>query len=69
MSCGFKNYSMERLYVVPNDICKLTGRKLRYGQQLLKTLRTILNKQRHQVVTKKELADYLDIDEALIVLD
>lgn len=53
---------MERLYVVPKDVCKITGKKTRYAQQLLKNLREILKKDKHQIITKKELADYLGID-------
>lgn len=60
---------MERLYILPGDVCKLTGKKIRYAQQLLKNLRTLLNKKKHQLITKKELADYLDIDEESIDLD
>jgi len=60
---------MGRLYIVPNDVCKITGRKIRYAQQLLKTLREILNKKRHQLITKKELADHLGIDEDSIELE
>ncbi|WP_214228835.1 hypothetical protein [Pedobacter sp. B4-66] len=60
---------MGRLYVVPNDVCKITGRKTRYAQQLLKNLREFLNKKKHQLITKKELADYLGIDEEAIELD
>ncbi|HMI05441.1 MAG TPA: hypothetical protein VK541_23335 [Pedobacter sp.] len=59
---------MERLYVVPSDVCKITGKKIRYAQQLLKDLREILNKKRHQLITKKELADHLGIDQELIDL-
>jgi hypothetical protein len=69
MSCGKKTNNMERLYVVPEDVCKITGKKIRYAQQLLKDLREILNKKRHQLITRKELADHLGIDETLIVLD
>ncbi|WP_316817986.1 hypothetical protein [Pedobacter nyackensis] len=60
---------MERLYVVPNDVCKITGKKIRYAQQLLKKLREDLKKGKHQLITKKELADYLGIDVENIVLD
>ncbi|WEK20920.1 MAG: hypothetical protein P0Y49_07190 [Candidatus Pedobacter colombiensis] len=60
---------MERLYVIPTDVCKITGKKIRYAQQLLKDLREILNKKKHQLITKKELADHLGIDETLINLD
>jgi len=60
---------MERLYVVPADVCKITGKKIRYAQELLKKLRVVLNKKRHQLITKNELAEYLGIDEADIELD
>lgn len=60
---------MERLYVVPNDICKITGKKTRYAQQLLKTLRAFLNKKKHQIITKQELAEYLAIDPDSFELD
>lgn len=60
---------MERLYVVPNDVCKITGKKTRYAQELLRKLRIELKKERHQLITKKELAEYLGIDPDSIELD
>ena len=69
MSCGFKTQYMERLFVIPTDVCKITGKKIRYAQQLLKNLRTILNKEKHQLITKKELAAHLGIDDSQINLD
>jgi len=50
-------------------VCKITGRKIRYAQQLLKDLRALLNKKKYQLITKKELADHLGIDEKDIELD
>lgn len=69
MSCGFKTFNMERLYVVPNDVCKITGKKIRYAQELLRKLRKELKKDRHQLITKYELAKYLGIDPDNIELD
>ncbi|RZM23282.1 MAG: hypothetical protein EOO88_26640 [Pedobacter sp.] len=60
---------MERLYVLPVDVCKITGRKIRSAQQLLKDLRVLLKKEKHQKISKKEFADYLGLDERLITLD
>lgn len=60
---------MERLYVVPADVCKLTGKKTRYAQQFLRDLRKLLNKEKQQIITKKELANHLDIDENDFSLD
>jgi len=59
---------MERLYVTPADVCKITGRKTRSAQQLLKNLKFLLKKEKHQFINKKELADYLGIDVELIEL-
>lgn len=64
-----KTYNMKRVYVVPNDVCTITGKKIRYAQQLLKNLRKALNKGRHQLITKEELAEYLGIDPDAITLD
>lgn len=63
-----KNH-MERLCILPADVCKITGKKIRYAQQLIKKLKMQLNKKKHQFITKKELAAYLDIDENSITLD
>jgi len=60
---------MERLYVLPSDVCNITGKKIRYAQQLLKNLKIQLNKKKHQLITKKELADELGIDVDAIQLD
>ena len=60
---------MERLYVLPADVCKITGKKTRSAQQLIKDLKALLKKGKHQLITKKELADYLGIEEELIKLD
>ncbi|WP_316815851.1 hypothetical protein [Pedobacter nyackensis] len=53
---------MERICIYASDVCKITGRGIRYSQKLLKLLRVILKKKKHQYITKKELANYLDID-------
>ena len=59
---------MERLCVFPKDVARITGMGDRYSQKLLQELKTILNKKKHQFITKQELADYLGIDAALIRL-
>lgn len=47
---------------------RITGLGARYAQKLLQDLRKLLNKKKHQAVTKYELADYLGIDAGLISL-
>jgi len=60
--------NMERLCVFPKDVARITGMGDRYSQKLLQELKLLLNKKKHQFVTKQELADYLGIDVNLIRL-
>lgn len=60
---------MERLYVLPQDVCTITGKKLRHAQRLLRDLKILLGKEKHQCVSKRELANYLNIDERSFKLD
>ncbi len=60
---------MDRICVYPEDVCKITGRKLRYAQKLLQALKKELKKNKNQMITKKELADRLGMEEDDIVLD
>lgn len=53
---------MERVCVHTSDVIVITGRTLRYAQNLLRNLRIILNKGKNQFITKWELASYLGID-------
>jgi hypothetical protein len=59
---------MDRVFVFPEDVRAITGRGTRYSQDLLKNLKIILNKEKHQGVTKYELAEYLGINPNLIDL-
>lgn len=59
---------MDRICVYPKDVCDITGKSLRYAQQVLQDLRFLLKKEKHQVITKKELATYLNMDPDEITL-
>lgn len=59
---------MERLRVFPKDIITITGYGYRYSQKLLAEIKVSLKKEKHQFITKQELADYLGIDVNLIRL-
>lgn len=67
--CGTTNHGMKRICIYPKDIARITGMGLRKAQKLLQNIRFIYNKQKHQYITKKELADHLGIDEKDIELD
>lgn len=53
---------MKRIFVYPKDVMKLNGKGRRAAQKLLKDMRMLYKKEKHQPVTPKELADYLNID-------
>jgi hypothetical protein len=52
---------MKRICIYPKDVQIITGRSLRYCQELIKDIKVLLQKERHQTVTIKEFCDYMDI--------
>ncbi|RYD97284.1 MAG: hypothetical protein EOP54_11435 [Sphingobacteriales bacterium] len=59
---------MERICVNAKDVARITGNSIRYGQDLLKYLKLLHNKKKHQFITKKELSEHIGVAENLIVL-
>ena len=57
---------MERQFVVPKDVCRYTQKTERHAQKLLKKLKFLLGKEKHQLITRKELADYWGVEEATL---
>lgn len=66
--CRLTLNNMDRICVFPKDVMRITGLGDRYAQKLLQDIRYQLNKKKHQLITKQELADYLGIDSSLIRL-
>ncbi len=64
----YNTKQMERLRVFPKDIGIITGLKDRSAQKLLQEIKISLKKEKHQFITKHELAKYLGIDANLIRL-
>ena len=59
----------KRSYVIPQDVCNNTGKGIRYAQTLLKDLKIVLGKEKWQVITPKELAERLGLEEADLYLE
>ena len=59
---------MERLRIFPTDIIMITSLGDRHAQKLLQEIKVNLKKEKHQFITKHELAKYLGIDANLIRL-
>jgi len=53
---------MKRICIYPSDLSKILGINIRSAQRLLRHIKVVLKKEKHQFVTKQELAKYLDID-------
>ncbi|RYH72812.1 hypothetical protein EVU94_11400 [Flavobacteriaceae bacterium 144Ye] len=51
---------MKRICIYPKDVQIITGRSLRYCQGLVKHIKCVLNKKKHQTITIKEFCDYMD---------
>lgn len=55
-----------RLCIYAKDISLITGKGQRYAQKLLRNIRSVHQKQAHQLVTVQEFADYTGIQLDLI---
>lgn len=56
----------QRVCIHSKDIIVLTGKSLRYAQQLLQDIRFARKKKKHELITIYEFAEYTDIDIELI---
>ncbi|MDQ6812223.1 MAG: hypothetical protein M3040_00565 [Bacteroidota bacterium] len=52
---------MERLCIYPKDIQVVTGRRERYGRNLIKKIKDHFQKEQHQIVTVEEFCQYLGL--------
>lgn len=53
---------MNRICIYTKDVQAITGKSERQCREIIKQIRQILNKEKHQVVTVQELCEYLGID-------
>jgi transcriptional antiterminator len=57
---------MGRVCIYTKDIQQITGKSERQSRQILKQIRLLKNKEKHQLVTIEELCDYLGIQVATV---
>jgi len=53
---------LKRTVIYPKDIQRITGKSERTGRRILEKIREIEGKEKHQVITVSEFANYLGID-------
>jgi hypothetical protein len=58
--------TMKRIAVYPKDVMRITGKSERYSREILKKIKTDLNKEKHQLITIHEFCRYMAIDEVTI---
>jgi hypothetical protein len=56
-----------RLVIYVSDIRSITGKSESYARKTLAAIRKKWNKQRHEVVSVRDLCNYLGLDEALVI--
>ncbi|GEC80217.1 hypothetical protein [Flavobacterium aquatile] len=58
---------MTRVCITPNDIQIITGKSERQCRNIVKDIKLLLKKEKHQLITIDELAKYLAIDREIII--
>ncbi|SMG35119.1 hypothetical protein SAMN05661096_02300 [Marivirga sericea] len=53
---------LKRTVIYPKDIQRITGKSERTGRRLLEKIRERRGKEKHQLITVSEFADYTGID-------
>ena len=64
---GLLYWKMNRLCIYPKDIQRITGRSERYGRNVIKEIKMMLNKAPHQFVTIEEFANYAGLEISTII--
>ncbi len=58
---------MTRVCITTSDIQIITGKSERQSRNILRDIKLLLKKEKHQLVTIDELAKYLGIDRELVI--
>ena len=53
---------LKRIIIYPKDVQRITGKSERYGRQLIRNIKSHLNKEDHQYITIDEFADYTGLN-------
>ena len=56
-----------RISIYPKDIQLITGKSERTSRSIFKKIRLCFNKEKGQIVTVKELSEYLGISEEYVI--
>jgi hypothetical protein len=57
---------LKRTVIYPKDIQRITGKSERTGRRILEKIRERRGKEKHQMITVSEFADYTGIDAEIV---
>ncbi|GAA3784253.1 hypothetical protein GCM10022271_15770 [Corallibacter vietnamensis] len=53
---------MKRICIYPSDVEAITGKSKKTAQTLVRTIKDVYQKKKHQVVTIREFCDYMGLE-------
>ncbi|TYB70651.1 hypothetical protein ES677_12095 [Bizionia gelidisalsuginis] len=53
---------MKKLTITPEEIAIITNRSASYARTIIQKIKTLLNKEKHQLVTIREFVDYMGFE-------
>jgi hypothetical protein len=57
-----KFLTLKRVVIYPKDIMVITGKSERYSREILRKIKTLHNKQKHQLVSVAEFCDFIGLN-------
>jgi hypothetical protein len=52
---------MKRVAIYPKDVMQITGKSERYSREILKKIKELHNKEKHQLVSLQEFSDFIGL--------
>ena len=53
---------MKRVVIYPKDIMQITGKSERYSREILRKIKDLHKKQKHQLVSLQEFCDFIGLN-------
>lgn len=57
-----KILTLKRVVIYPKDIMQITGKSERYSREILRKIKALHNKQKHQLVSLQEFCDFIGLN-------
>lgn len=57
-----KILTLKRVVIYPKDIMQITGKSERYSREILRKIKTLHNKQKHQLVSLQEFCNFIGLN-------